>query len=142
MNSLGFVGFQRREALHIDLGYYDSNILNDNGAAKNTWDGTWIGKNGVNFWKISLPKRLRQSLFRRRLANLQIVENGLKIGKSMDDFLGKTTSYTDGSGATVTVELTLTGILAAAHLRGAYGTLNLLQNGAVSTDEYGTPILP
>ncbi|MEO0477495.1 MAG: 1,4-beta-glucanase, partial [Planctomycetota bacterium] len=45
------------------------------------------------------------------------------------------------NGQTVTVELSLTGILAAAHLRGAWGTLDLLQGGAVSTDEYGTSIL-
>jgi hypothetical protein len=45
------------------------------------------------------------------------------------------------NGETVEVTLTLTGIMAAAHLRGAWGTLSLLQNGAVSTDENGTSIL-
>lgn len=47
----------------------------------------------------------------------------------------------DTDSASVSVELTLTGILAAAHLRGAYGTLNSLLGAAVSTDEYGTSIL-
>ena len=47
MNSLGFVGFQFGEALLIDLGYYDDSAFYGNGAATNTWDGTWTGKNGV-----------------------------------------------------------------------------------------------
>jgi hypothetical protein len=47
-NTLGFVGYQFGEALLIDLGYYDDNVFYGNGAAKNTWDGTWTGKNGVN----------------------------------------------------------------------------------------------
>ena len=39
------------------------------------------------------------------------------------------------------VEITLTGILAAAHLRGYPATIDLLLNGTLSTDEYGTSIL-
>ena len=48
MNSLGFVGYQFGEALLIDLGYYDDDLYYGNGAASNTWDGTWTGKNGAN----------------------------------------------------------------------------------------------
>ncbi|WP_422051010.1 hypothetical protein [Shimia sp.] len=142
-NSLGFVGFQFGEALLIDLGYYDDDQFYGNGASTNTWDGSWTGKNGVSSLEEFMTKEAQTVAIQEAFGlNLQIITNGLEnAGQSLDDFLGQTTTYTDGSGNTVTVELTLTGILAAAHLRGAYGTLNLLQNGAVSTDEYGTSIL-
>ena len=142
-NSLGFVGFQFGEALLIDLGYYDDDLFYGNGAATNTWDGTWTGKNGVTSLDDFMTKEAQTVAIQEAFGyNLQIIENGLQnAGRSLDDFLGQTTSYTDGNGAPVTVELTLTGILAAAHLRGAYGTLNLLLNDAVSQDEYGTSIL-
>ncbi|MBO9475447.1 hypothetical protein J7413_18020 [Shimia sp. R10_1] len=142
-NSLGFVGFQFGEALLIDLGYYDDDQIYGNGASTNTWDGNWTGKNGVNSLEDFMTKDAQTVAIQEAFGlNLQIIQNGLEnAGQSLDDFIGQTTTYTDGSGSTVTVELTLTGILAAAHLRGAYGTLNLLQSGAVSTDEYGTSIL-
>ena len=143
MNSLGFVGFQFGEALLIDLGYYDDDRFYGNGAATNTWDGTWTGKNGVNSLEEFMTKEAQTVAIQEAFGyNLEIIENGLgNVGQSLDDFIGQTTTYTDGTGGTVTVELTLTGILAAAHLRGSYGTLSLLLGGAVSTDEYGTSIL-
>ena len=73
--------------------------------------------------------------------NLKIIESGLAVnGGSIDDYLGTTRTYVD-NGQVVEVTLTLSGILAAAHLRGAYGMLNLLQSGTVSADENGTSIL-
>ncbi|MCA0906991.1 hypothetical protein LCM27_11370 [Ruegeria marisrubri] len=143
MNSLGFVGFQFGEALLIDLGYYDDDQFYGNGAATNTWDGTWTGKNGVNSLEDFMTKEAQTVAIQEAFGlNLQIIQDGLEnAGQSLDDFIGQTTTYTDTSGNSITVELTLTGILAAAHLRGAYGTLNLLLGGAVSTDEYGTSIL-
>lgn len=142
-NSLGFVGFQFGEALLIDLGYYDDDEFYGNGASTNTWDGTWTGKNGVNSLDGFMTKEAQTVAIQEAFGyNLEIIENGLQnAGQSLNDFIGQTTTYTDGTGATITIELTLTGILAAAHLRGAYGTLNLLLGGAVSTDEYGTSIL-
>ncbi|WP_211198707.1 hypothetical protein [Ruegeria haliotis] len=143
MNSLGFVGFQFGEALLIDLGYYDDDQFYGNGAATNTWDGDWTGKNGVTSLEDFMTAEAQTVAIQEAFGyNLEIIENGLQnAGQNLNDFIGQTTTYTDGTGATVTVELTLTGILAAAHLRGAYGTLNLLLGGAVSTDEYGTSIL-
>ncbi|KAI5799200.1 hypothetical protein DFH27DRAFT_559967 [Peziza echinospora] len=55
-----------------------------------------------------------------------------------------TTYITEADGSQVhliTVNLTLTGILAACHLRGAVGTAALLLDNVVSVDEYGTSIL-
>lgn len=142
MNSLGFVGFQFGEALLIDLGYYDDTVFYGNGAATNTWDGAWTGKNGVTSLEDFTTKEAQTVAIQEAFGyNLQVLETQLAgNGQSLSDFIGQTASYSQ-NGQTVTVELTLTGILAAAHLRGAWGTASLLQGGAVSTDEYGTSIL-
>ncbi|MBT8169507.1 hypothetical protein [Falsiruegeria litorea] len=141
-NSLGFVGYQFGEALLIDLGYYDDDKFYGNGESTNTWDGAWTGKNGVNSLDEFKTKAAQEVAIQEAFGhNLKIIQNGLaQQGKTLGDFLGTTTTYND-NGTQVTVELTLTGIMAAAHLRGAFGTLNLLLNGAVSNDEYGTSIL-
>ncbi|CUK18059.1 hypothetical protein RUE5091_04195 [Ruegeria denitrificans] len=142
VNSLGFVGYQFGEPLLIDLGYYTDDVYYGNGAASNTWDGSWTGKNGVNsleeFTTEAAQERAIQEAFGY---NLQVIETGLGYqGESLSDYLGTTRTYID-NGQEVTVTLTMTGIMAAAHLRGAWGTLSLLQGGNVSTDEYGTSIL-
>jgi len=141
-NSLGFVGYQFGEALLIDLGYYDDDVFFGNGAAANTWDGVWTGKNGVNSLAEFKTEAAQEIAIREAFGhNLKIIEEGLGFqGESLDDYIGETRTYVD-NGQEVTVVLTLTGIMAAAHLRGAFGTLNLLQNGSVSVDEFGTSIL-
>lgn len=141
-NSLGFVGYQFGEALLIDLGYYTDDVFYGNGASTNTWDGEWTGKNGVTSLDDFKTAAAQETAIREAFGyNLQVIENGLANGgESLDDYLGTTRTYVQ-NGVEVTVELTLTGILAAAHLRGAWGTLSLLQSGDVSTDEYGTSIL-
>ena len=142
MNTLGFVGYQFGEALLIDLGYYDDDVFYGNGAASNTWDGTWTGKNGATSLDAFMTAQVQDRALRDAFGhNLQVIENGLaQQGIGLDDVVGTTGSYM-ANGQVVTVELTLTGILAAAHLRGPWGTLALLQGGAVSTDEFGTSIL-
>ena len=142
MNSLGFVGYQFGEALLIDLGYYDDTVFYGAGAATNTWDGTWTGKNGVTSLDDFMSGAAQEVAIRETFGhNLKIIENGLaQGGQSLQDFIGQTSTFFD-DGQPVEVTLTLTGIMAAAHLRGAYGTLELLKAGAVSSDEYGTSIL-
>ncbi len=142
MNSLGFVGYQFGEALLIDLGYYEDDVYYGNGAASNTWDGTWTAKNGAVSLEAFMTAEVQEPAILDAFGyNLTVIEDGLaQQGKSLADFLGTDAQYTSG-GQTVTVELTLTGILAAAHLRGAWGTLDLLKSGAVTSDENGTTIL-
>ena len=142
MNSLGFVGYQFGEPLLIDLGYYDDDVFYGAGAATNTWDGTWTGKNGVDSFEAFKTEAAQEVAIREAFGyNLKVIEDGLGAqGKSLADYLGTMGSYKDGAN-TINVELTLTGIMAAAHLQGAWGTLNLLLGGAVSRDEYGTSIL-
>jgi len=134
MNSYGFVGYQFGEALLIDLGYYDDDFYYGNGAATNTWDGTWTGKNGVNSLEDFMTKAAQDVAIEEEFGhNLGIIEDGLAAaGKSLDDYIGTTI---DG------VTVTLTGILASAHLRGSPATVDLLLNGTLSNDEYGTSIL-
>ena len=141
-NALGFVGFQFGEALLIDLGYYEDDVYYGNGAATNTWDGTWTGKNGATSLDAFMTREVQdQAILDAFGYNLGVIETGLaQGGESLNDYLGETFTYYD-NGAPVEVTLTLTGVLAAAHLRGAWGTLSLLQSGTVSTDEYGTSIL-
>ncbi|MEO0761525.1 MAG: 1,4-beta-glucanase, partial [Pseudomonadota bacterium] len=142
MNTLGFVGYQFGEALLIDLGYYDDDFFYGAGAARNTWDGTWTGKNGVTSLEDFMTAEAQEIAIQEAFGfNLKVIEDGLGFaGESLDDYIGTTRSYVQ-NGQTVTVELTLTGIMAAAHLRGAWGTLALLEGGSVSTDEFGTSIL-
>jgi len=142
MNSFGFVGYQFGEAFLIDLGYYDDDFFYGNGAATNTWDGTWTGKNGVDSLEEFMTKEAQEVAIREAFGfNLQTIQTGLApYGESLDDYLGTTRAYLD-NGQTVEVTLTMTGILAAAHLRGAPAVIQLLRSGTVSADEFGTSIL-
>ena len=142
MNSLGFVGFQFGEALLIDLGYYKDDVYYGAGAATNTWDGTWTGKNGVNSLDEFMTKKAQTTAILEAFGyNLQVLQKQLGVyGKSLADFIGQSRTYTE-NGKQVTVELTVTGLLAASHLRGAWGTAALLLDNTVSADENGTSIL-
>ena len=142
LNSLGFVGYQFGEALLIDLGYYDDDFYYGNGASSNTWDGTWTGKNGVNSLEDFMTAAAQDVAIQEAFGfNLETIETWLaNAGASLDDYIGTTRSYVD-NGVVVEVTLTLSGILAAAHLRGFDGVANLLLNGTVGADEYGTSIL-
>jgi uncharacterized protein YuzE len=142
MNSYGFVGYQFGEPFLIDLGYYDDDEYYGNGASTNTWDGTWTGKNGVDSLEEFMTQEAQDVAIRETFGfNLQTIEEGLAAeGKSLDDYLGTTVTYGSGDSA-VTVELTLTGILAGAHLSGAPAVISLLLNGTLANDEYGTSIL-
>lgn len=142
VNSLGFVGFRFGEALMIDLGYYDAEVYYGHGSAINRWDGTWTGKNGIH----SLKGFMSATAQRRAICEafghyLRIMQSQLAAsGSSLEAVLGRTVRYTRGEEV-VQVELTLSGILAAAHLRGAWGTASLLLGGAASMDQYGASIL-
>ncbi len=142
VNDLGFVGYQFGEQLLIDLGYYSADGYYGNGASTNTWDGRFTGKNGIKSLE-DLKTNLQEKVLLDAFGyNLNVIQNGLKhSGSSLNEFIGKTFHYKDVDGSSVSVEMSVTGILAASHLRGAWGTLALLQGGVASADEYGTSIL-
>ena len=142
-NSLGFIGYQFGEALLIDLGYYEDDVYYLGGDTKNRWDGTWTGKNGVDSLETFMTAEKQEVAIQEAFGfNLQIIETQLGYqGLSLDDFIGETFTYRDVDGSEVAVEISVTGLMAAAHLRGAFGTVNLLLGGGASTDENGTSIL-
>ncbi|MBD2296368.1 LysM peptidoglycan-binding domain-containing protein [Anabaena sphaerica FACHB-251] len=135
-NQLGFIGkYQFGEALLIDLGYYQANVYYGNGASRNEWRGRWTGKNGIkskqdllnnkNVQEIAIQEAFTLNLNR---INSQLRQNG----RSLKDFIGQQRGG---------VVITTSGILAAAHLRGEGGVVQLLLNNQVSQDENGTSIL-
>lgn len=142
MNFLGFVGYQFGEALLIDLGYYDSDYYYGNGAPTITWEGDWTGKNGVDSLEEFMTEEAQETAIREAFGhNLTIIETMLAAyGESLDDYIGDSIdySYSGGSG---TLVVSLTGILAGAHLRGAPAVVDFLRSGGVSIDELGTPIV-
>ncbi|MCC5603473.1 LysM peptidoglycan-binding domain-containing protein [Nostoc favosum] len=136
-NQLGFIGkYQFGEALLIDLGYYQANFYYGNGASRNEWQGTWTGKNGVNSKQDFLNNQNNvqetaiQEAFALNLSriNSQLRQNGLSVRQ----FIGQQRGG---------VVITISGILAAAHLRGEGGVVQLLLYNQVSQDENGTSIL-
>ena len=146
-NTLGFTGkYQFGEALLIDLGYYQASTFYGAGASTNRWQGTWTDK-AQQFGVQSIEDfqnspEIQEAAIREAFKfNWEIIERTLGAsGKAIEDFLGQTVSFNDG-GTEKSVTLTAFGILAGAHLRGPYGLANLLLNGTVSVDEYGTSIL-
>ncbi|MCC5669417.1 LysM peptidoglycan-binding domain-containing protein [Nostoc sp. CHAB 5784] len=136
-NQLGFIGkYQFGEALLIDLGYYQANFYYGNGASRNEWQGTWTGKNGVNSKQdfLNNQNNVQETAIQEAFAlnlnriNSQLGQNGLSVRQ----FIGQQRGG---------VVITISGILAAAHLRGEGGVVQLLLYNQVSQDENGTSIL-
>lgn len=136
-NQLGFIGkYQFGEALLIDLGYYRANFYYGNGASRNEWQGTWTGKNGVNSKQdfLNNQNNVQETAIREafelnlKRINSQLEQNGL----SLRQYIGQQRGG---------VVITISGILAAAHLRGEGGVIQLLRYNQVSQDENGTSIL-
>lgn len=142
MNPFGFVGYQFGEALLIDLGYYDHDVFYGNGAVSNSWDGSWTGKNNVHSLEDFMTPEAQEVAIQEAFGyHLQIIEIGLSnSGRMLDDFIGREFTYQQDDQK-VSVTLTLTGILAAAHMSGAYSTLAVLLGGDVSQDESRSLIL-
>jgi len=145
-NSLGFIGkYQFGEPLLIDLGYYipKDGIFFGNGADKNFWRGTWTGKKGIDSKSkfLNSPDVQEFAVGEEFTLNWKRINDTLRgQGKSIDNFLGKEKIFID-RGVSKTVTISLSGILAGAHLRGANGLADLLLKDQVSADEFGTSIL-
>lgn len=142
-NTLGFLGkYQFGEPLLIDLGYYTPAPSGFYGTtATNEWQGTWTGKNGVyskeDFMSVAQEHAIREAF----AMNMGVIETRLgQAGHTLDDFLGAEFTYTR-FGVEHTATVTMSGILASAHLQGPGGVANLLLNNVASSDEYGTNIL-
>ncbi|HEY9663493.1 MAG TPA: LysM peptidoglycan-binding domain-containing protein [Allocoleopsis sp.] len=142
-NWLGFMGkYQFGEALLIDLGYYVADVYYGNGADKNYWNGSWTGKRGItskaNFQ--GSPEVQEFAIREAFLLNWNRIKNALTAeGQSVEAYLGKTQTFYGNKVITVT----LSGILAGAHLRGPGGIAQVLlrPGDPPPQDENGTSIL-
>ncbi|CAI1025224.1 hypothetical protein [Serratia quinivorans] len=116
----------------------------------NTWQGTFTGKHDINsFDDVINPDKqefIALDHFDNKYQN--IVLQLSVLGKKLDDYLGTTLRWstcepplTPPGSRPDSVEITLSGLLAGAHLRGAEGVVALLVNHENHADENGTAIL-
>ena len=116
------------------------------------WDaGKFTGKHGINdYYDFTNPEK-HKLIIQDHFANkYQGIVSGLAAqDKSLDDYLGTMLTW-DGLDPPVSpppgnransVTLTLSGLLAGAHLRGAEGVIELLIQHKNPADESGTYIL-
>ncbi|MBV6624919.1 MAG: hypothetical protein KI793_18660 [Rivularia sp. (in: Bacteria)] len=141
---LYFLGkYQFAEILLIRLGYYKAQVYFGNGAKKNYWRGTWTGKDGINSKAEFLnspevqEKAIREA-FGVYWQDINYLMN--KKGKSIESYLSQVKTFNE-SGKPKTIKITLSGIIAAAHLKGPDKVVDLLVSGKVSQDSFGTSIL-
>ncbi|MEM7725421.1 MAG: hypothetical protein AAF208_03500 [Cyanobacteria bacterium P01_A01_bin.45] len=141
---LSFLGkYQFAEVLLIRLGYYKAKVYFGNGANKNYWRGTWTGKNGINSKTDLLNSpQVQEKAIREAFGVYWQDINYLmkKKGKSIDSYLGQVKTFQE-EGKTKRIKITLSGAIAAAHLKGADKVVDLLVNGKVSSDPFGTSII-
>ena len=108
----------------------------------NNWQGTFVGKNGVNSFA-DLIKPEKQELVMRDAMRFnygvmtQLLEDA---NMTWGQALAKSWPGTDDNGNQIQVQATMSGLLAAAHLRGAWGTARLLTKDEITCDELGTCI--
>jgi len=127
-NTFGFSGkYQMGEAALIDAGYYNP----DGTKGKyQDWIGTWTGKDGINSIEDFLSNATAQeSAIRDYMAKQwQYIE---RFG--LEKYVGQTIGG---------IEITESGLLAAAHLKGVGSLKRFLTSGGKGTfkDGYGTDI--
>ena len=134
--TVGALGkYQFIEGLLVDLGYYDTPnpyIGGANGVNRNYWRGTW--KRGINSTEEFLNNKnnVQETAIREAMEHKwRLITNQLN-GRSIKEFIGQKRGG---------VVITESGILAAAHLRGEQGVVQLLLSNKPTSDENGTSIL-
>ncbi|MDJ0572363.1 MAG: calcium-binding protein [Pleurocapsa sp. MO_192.B19] len=166
INQLHFIGkYQFGEALLTDLGYYNGDETPYPGSPKNDWiETTWTGKDGVIQLGLDLAtdrasypdypnedfsnsdflgnQTAQENAIRQAFANnITIISSQLQEqGRTIDEFLGETRTYIDENNQTETLTISMSGILAGAHLRGTTSIVDYLVEGTVTEDENETPI--
>lgn len=143
-NPLSFLGkYQFGEILLIRLGYYKADVYYGRGADKNYWRGTWTKKKGIDSkLKFLNSPNVQEEAIREafRVYWKDINDILTQQGKSINNYLSQKKTFHD-KGKSKTITVTLSGILAGAHLRGPDRVVDLLVKGKVSEDEFGTSIL-
>ena len=123
-NTLGFIGkYQMGEGALIDTGYYTKD-----GTDKNDWKGKWTGKDGVNSKQNFKDNHSAQEWAVREYAR----QNWRTINRlGLASYIGKKVNN---------IEITISGMLAGAHLLGVGGLREFLKTGLDDDDDYGTKI--
>ena len=108
----------------------------------NRWQGTFVGKNGVNsLADLRLPEKQELVMRDAMHFNYQVISKLLKdANMTWAQALAKSWPDKDDNGQPIQVRATMSGILAAAHLRGAWGVGALLTKDQITCDELGTCI--
>jgi hypothetical protein len=150
VNSLGFSGkYQFGEVLLKDLGYYEYFLEADGkaryygqGASQNEWRGEWTSKHGIQSYQHFLDSAAAQEKAIRAAFRLNLKYMDAHFGeqsRKLEEFLGKPiTLREENTHVERTATVTLSGVLASAHLVGAFGTARALVTGKCPHDEYGT----
>ncbi|NJM70735.1 MAG: hypothetical protein HC862_11170 [Scytonema sp. RU_4_4] len=143
-NPLSFIGkYQFGEILLIRLGYYKADIYYGHGADKKDWQGRWTKKKGIDSkLKFLNSPNVQEEAIREafRVYWKDINDILSQQGQSINNYLGQKKTFND-KGKSKTITVTLSGIIAGAHLRGPNRVVELLLKGKVSYDELGTSIL-
>ncbi len=118
----------------------------------NRWEGTFTGKNGVKSMADLRTVDGQEMIMRDAMhfnygiitkllddANMTWEQALAKSWPGTDKFGNVVTGY-DEQGNVIPVKPTMSGILAAAHLRGAWGTARLLTKDEITCDEINTCI--
>ncbi|AJR07869.1 sugar-binding protein [Photobacterium gaetbulicola] len=108
----------------------------------NLWQGTFVGKNGINsFNDLVIPEKQELVIRDAMHFNYKIMSKLLAdANMTWEQALAKSWPDKDDNGQPIQVQATMSGILAAAHLRGAWGTGALLTKDQITCDELGTCI--
>ena len=108
----------------------------------NKWEGNFVGKNGVNsFQDLLIPDNQELVMRDAMRFNYGVMTQLLQdANMTWSQALAKSWPGTDDDGNAIQVQATMSGLLAAAHLRGAWGTARLLTNDEITCDELGTCI--
>ncbi|WP_226663778.1 carbohydrate-binding protein [Microbulbifer aggregans] len=108
----------------------------------NRWEGTFVGKNGINtFEDLKIPAKQELVIRDAMRFNYNVMSQLLEdANMTWGQALAKSWAGTDENGDPVQVQATMSGLLAAAHLRGAWGAGALLTNDSITCDELGTCI--
>ncbi|MDQ7100104.1 hypothetical protein [Serratia sp. MF2] len=116
----------------------------------NTWQGTFTGKHGINSFDDVLDPDKQDYVAKDHFVDKYegMVRLLAERGKTLNDYLGTTIRWsechpvlTPPPGVPDAVEITLSGLLGGAHLRGAEGITALLVDRENRADENGTAIL-
>jgi len=138
-NTYGYIGkYQFGEAALTDLGYYKSDGSSNRtltGAFKYDWSGEWTGKNGATSKEVFLDSEAVQDCAARDW--VAFLCKGLKRYK-LAQYIGQTIGG---------IEITESGIIAGAHLKGFGSTASpgviqfLRSDGAINgADAFGTTV--